>query len=189
MSAPVERYPRERRDVLYSYGWVDEKAGTVHIPIERAMDLIVQRGLPVRGSGSVAMTQPQRPPNKARRNRGRLKLPKGRRRNDLQERDSDFRRDFSVSVRCAVCGVRFGADEQRRDAPPANTTSAALENVGIEQRLDAQVRPMLISVRDRQDRKARDYFAASDDPQPGLLTTAPCCAARPLLDSPARCVW
>jgi hypothetical protein len=39
--------------VLYSYGWVDEKAGTVHIPIEHAMDLIVQRGLPVRGQGSV----------------------------------------------------------------------------------------------------------------------------------------
>jgi hypothetical protein len=32
---------------LYSYGWVDEKAGTVRIPIERAMDLLVQRGLPV----------------------------------------------------------------------------------------------------------------------------------------------
>jgi|SRR5580658_5628282 hypothetical protein len=36
---------------LYSYGWVDEKAGAVHIPIERAMDLIVQRGLPVRAQG------------------------------------------------------------------------------------------------------------------------------------------
>jgi hypothetical protein len=35
-------------EILYSYGWVDEKAGTVHIPIERAMDLIAQRGLPVR---------------------------------------------------------------------------------------------------------------------------------------------
>jgi hypothetical protein len=33
---------------LYSYGWVDEKAGTVHIPIERAMELLAQRGLPVR---------------------------------------------------------------------------------------------------------------------------------------------
>src|ERR1700686_2691311 len=33
---------------LYSYGWVNEKAGTVRIPIERAMDLLVQRGLPVR---------------------------------------------------------------------------------------------------------------------------------------------
>src|SRR5260370_10614463 len=32
----------------YDYGWVDEKAGTVHITIERAMDLLVPRGLPVR---------------------------------------------------------------------------------------------------------------------------------------------
>src|SRR6266446_10377116 len=38
--------------VLYTYGWVDEKAGTVHIPIERAMDLLVQRGLPVRNQGA-----------------------------------------------------------------------------------------------------------------------------------------
>ena len=36
---------------LYSYGWVDEKAGIVRIPIERAMDLLVQRGLPVRPQG------------------------------------------------------------------------------------------------------------------------------------------
>jgi hypothetical protein len=47
---------------LYSYGWVDEKAGTLHIPIDRAMDLIVQRGLPVRpqassGEGSPATSQ------------------------------------------------------------------------------------------------------------------------------------
>jgi hypothetical protein len=34
--------------MLYSYGWVNEQNGTVHIPIERAMDLIVQRGLSVR---------------------------------------------------------------------------------------------------------------------------------------------
>jgi hypothetical protein len=32
---------------LNSYGWVDEKAGVAHIPIEQAMKLIEQRGLPV----------------------------------------------------------------------------------------------------------------------------------------------
>jgi hypothetical protein len=32
---------------LYSYGWVDQSAGTVRIPIDRAMDLLAQRGLPV----------------------------------------------------------------------------------------------------------------------------------------------
>jgi len=42
----------EEEKTLYSYGWVDEKAGTVHIPIERAMDLLVQRGLPVHARGA-----------------------------------------------------------------------------------------------------------------------------------------
>jgi len=37
---------------LYSYGWVDEKAGTVRIPIDRAMDLLVERGLPVLPQGA-----------------------------------------------------------------------------------------------------------------------------------------
>jgi hypothetical protein len=48
--------------LLYSYGWIDEKAGTVRIPIERAMDLLVQRGLPVRiqnmGGDAPAQTAP-----------------------------------------------------------------------------------------------------------------------------------
>jgi hypothetical protein len=37
---------------LNSYGWVDEKAGVAHIPIEHAMELTVQRGLPVYAQGS-----------------------------------------------------------------------------------------------------------------------------------------
>ncbi len=37
---------------LNSYGWIDKQAGTVRIPIERAMDLIAQRGLPTRGPGT-----------------------------------------------------------------------------------------------------------------------------------------
>jgi hypothetical protein len=42
----------QQEETLYSYGWVDEKAGTVRIPIERAMDLLVQRGLPLRPQGA-----------------------------------------------------------------------------------------------------------------------------------------
>jgi hypothetical protein len=34
--------------ILSSYGWVDAKAGVARIPIERAMDLVAERGLPVR---------------------------------------------------------------------------------------------------------------------------------------------
>jgi len=39
---------------LNSYGWVDEKAGVAHIPIERAMELAIQRGLPTRPQGAAA---------------------------------------------------------------------------------------------------------------------------------------
>jgi hypothetical protein len=38
------RYGEEER--LNSYGWVDQNAGIVHIPITRAMELIAQQGLP-----------------------------------------------------------------------------------------------------------------------------------------------
>ena len=41
---------REREEtILNSYGWVDPKAGLVRIPIARAMSLLLQKGLPVRG--------------------------------------------------------------------------------------------------------------------------------------------
>lgn len=34
--------------VLSSYGWVDKKTGVVRIPIDRAKDLMLQRGFPTR---------------------------------------------------------------------------------------------------------------------------------------------
>jgi hypothetical protein len=39
---------------LNSYGWVDEKAGMARIPITRAMELVVQRGLPVMQRGAAS---------------------------------------------------------------------------------------------------------------------------------------
>ena len=48
---------------LNSYGWVDQNAGSVHIPIERAMQLTVQRGLPVQAKTG---TVPPSPVNKGR---------------------------------------------------------------------------------------------------------------------------
>ena len=33
---------------LNSYGWVDQKAGIARIPVDRAMDLLIQKGLPMR---------------------------------------------------------------------------------------------------------------------------------------------
>ena len=42
----------EEENTLNSYGWVDQKAGVVRIPIDRAMDLIAEKGLPVRSQGA-----------------------------------------------------------------------------------------------------------------------------------------
>jgi len=43
-----------QEEQLNSYGWVDEKSGVAHIPIDRAMELIAQRGLPVLPQGAEA---------------------------------------------------------------------------------------------------------------------------------------
>ncbi len=40
--------------VLESYDWVDQKNGVVRIPIEQAIDLLAQRGLPVLPQGEAA---------------------------------------------------------------------------------------------------------------------------------------
>ena len=37
---------RTQKEALTTYGWVDKNAGTVRLPIERAKQLIVERGLP-----------------------------------------------------------------------------------------------------------------------------------------------
>jgi hypothetical protein len=44
-------YLLKQENQLNSYGWVDEQSGVAHIPIEHAMDLIAERGLPVRPQG------------------------------------------------------------------------------------------------------------------------------------------
>ncbi len=38
----------QEEQTLNSYGWVDQSAGVVRIPIDRAMELLAQRGLPTR---------------------------------------------------------------------------------------------------------------------------------------------
>ncbi len=78
--ADIEKFPQPRLEkderleitdfrlqeerALNSYGGLDEKAGVMHIPIERAMRLIVERGLPV---SPKAGTVPSSPVNTARK--------------------------------------------------------------------------------------------------------------------------
>ena len=39
-------------EMLQGYAWVDRNAGAVRIPIERAMDLVVEKGLPTRAEST-----------------------------------------------------------------------------------------------------------------------------------------
>lgn len=41
----IFEHRKAEQQVLSSYGWVDRKAGVVRIPIERAMSLLVERGI------------------------------------------------------------------------------------------------------------------------------------------------
>jgi len=43
----LDRIQARDEERLTTYGWVNQSAGTVHIPIDRAMQLLIQRGLPV----------------------------------------------------------------------------------------------------------------------------------------------
>jgi len=64
--APRSQLNAREKTILGTYGWVDQKAGTVRLPIERAMDLIANRGLPATatapaGSPAAGAAAPQKP--------------------------------------------------------------------------------------------------------------------------------
>ncbi len=46
----------QEEQTLATYDYIDKNAGTVRIPIDRAMDLIAQRGLPVRGQPNLGVS-------------------------------------------------------------------------------------------------------------------------------------
>ena len=47
VSAPkdLKQYKGAQEEILNSYGWVDQNAGVVRIPIERAIDILSHTGL------------------------------------------------------------------------------------------------------------------------------------------------
>jgi len=49
------KYRREQEDSLKAYEWVNRSAGTVRIPIEKAMELLVKKGVPVQGEPHAAV--------------------------------------------------------------------------------------------------------------------------------------
>lgn len=50
----LEHYRQQQQQMLTSYGWVDRPNGIVRIPIDRAITLLLERGLPTRTQGAPA---------------------------------------------------------------------------------------------------------------------------------------
>ncbi|HTS61635.1 MAG TPA: hypothetical protein VMH28_06400 [Candidatus Acidoferrales bacterium] len=48
----LRQFHAEEDKILGSYGWVDQPKGVVRIPIDRAIDVLAQRGLPSRQGGA-----------------------------------------------------------------------------------------------------------------------------------------
>jgi hypothetical protein len=48
----LKRFHEDEERHLRSYGWIDEKVGIAHVPIDRAKALLLQRGLPTRAGAS-----------------------------------------------------------------------------------------------------------------------------------------
>jgi hypothetical protein len=78
--APAEQIQalRAREDhVLTRYAWVDQKSGTVRVPIDRAIDMLAQKGLPAHDylgdilAGRKPPAQPQAAKPQAGRNAGK----------------------------------------------------------------------------------------------------------------------
>ena len=49
----INAFRMQEEETLNSYGWVDQQAGVARIPIDRAMALLAQRGLPTRPQAGV----------------------------------------------------------------------------------------------------------------------------------------
>ncbi|HUK88486.1 MAG TPA: hypothetical protein VLT85_12540 [Terriglobales bacterium] len=61
-SVDLETMQQRERYLLNSYGWVDQNAGIVHIPIEQAMEMVIERGLPTRPAPQAAQPKPEKRP-------------------------------------------------------------------------------------------------------------------------------
>ena len=60
----LNRIRLKEEQTLSTYDYIDKNAGTVRIPIDRAMDLIAQRGLPVRAQSAAAKRPRSRSPRR-----------------------------------------------------------------------------------------------------------------------------
>jgi hypothetical protein len=57
----LDQYRAVEERKLHSYGWADKNAKVVRLPVERAIELVAERGLPVFEGDGEAAAAPQQP--------------------------------------------------------------------------------------------------------------------------------
>jgi hypothetical protein len=55
-AADLEQMRQAQQEILNSYGWADKATGKVRVPIDRAMDMLMERKLPARQNAPGAQT-------------------------------------------------------------------------------------------------------------------------------------
>jgi hypothetical protein len=60
------QFRAEQEKLLESYSWENRSAGTVRVPIERAMELLLQKGIPVAGEPSAETPEKATPKGTAK---------------------------------------------------------------------------------------------------------------------------
>jgi hypothetical protein len=53
----LDQVRQSQNEMLNSYGWADKATGKVRVPIDRAMDMLIERKLPARQNAAVALTE------------------------------------------------------------------------------------------------------------------------------------
>ena len=74
----MQSYYQSQQKLLDTYGWVDKQNGIVRLPIDRAMELLLQRGLPVRSAPNSQNTAQAQSKAPARRVASADKLAHGK---------------------------------------------------------------------------------------------------------------
>jgi len=62
----------EEDKILKNYGWIDQEKGIVRIPIDRAIEILAQRGLPARSASGSAESRLQAPPPRQERTKEKV---------------------------------------------------------------------------------------------------------------------
>jgi len=72
----INDFRLQEEKTLNSYGWIDQQAGVARIPIDRAMQLLAQRGLPTRPQPGAVPASPLNTARKAATRSDTSQLPK-----------------------------------------------------------------------------------------------------------------